>query len=110
MSAFNNMITAIKDMQDPPNDGIKFGRVITVNPLTIQIGEQEPLPASFFILGQMCRPHTLTVMMPHTHVDSGAVDQPTMILSVLNPLNIGDTVLLLPFNSNQKFYVAEVIK
>ena len=65
-NVFNKLVGSLKSLQEPARDGIVFGTVVTVSPLSINVGEGIVLPAEFFWLGQMCRPHKVTI--PHTHL------------------------------------------
>lgn len=64
--AINNFINLIKKISNPnkPNDLI-IGKVTSINPLKIDIGNNIILNESFLFLGQMCRPYK--VKIPHTH-------------------------------------------
>ena len=53
----------------PPTNNMIFGEIVSVDPLKIDIGNNIVLTKKFLYLGQMCRPHTVTI--PHTHKYSG---------------------------------------
>lgn len=124
--------------QMPKNNGLTFGTVKTLNPLSIRVdGHNFDLPAKFFFLGQMVRPHKVTIPHKHEyngetelandggqgasphkheilqqvtedlHEGTGGYKQDYVILDIYPPLTIGDRVLLFSFNDGQKYYVAE---
>lgn len=47
-------------------DTMVYGTVKTVDPLSVDIGKNVVLTEEFLFLGQMCRPHKVTV--PHSHI------------------------------------------
>jgi hypothetical protein len=49
-----------------------FGRVVSVSPLKIDIGNDVILTKRFLYLGQMCRPFKVTI--PHTHKYNGETE------------------------------------
>lgn len=138
------MIEALKDStiaQMPKSAGLTYGVVKSLNPLSILVdGFKEPLDAEFFFLGQMVRPHKVTIPHKHEyngeteltndggqgasshkhdilqqvtedlHVGTGGYKQDYVILDIYPPLTIGDRVLLFSFNDGQKYYVAERIE
>lgn len=53
----------------PPTNNMIFGEIVSVDPLKIDIGNNIVLTKKFLYLGQMCRPHTVTI--PHTHKYNG---------------------------------------
>ena len=58
---------AIKNISEKPQkDNLIFGTVKAVNPLKIDIGNNVILNEDFLFLGQMCRPHKVTI--PHSHI------------------------------------------
>lgn len=73
---YNKILNAIIDTNKGLNAGVSseivFGTVITLDPLSIQVNNRDILPAGFFVLGQMCRPHKVTI--PHTHKYKNIVD------------------------------------
>lgn len=142
MANFNNLLDKINNVQ---KSGVKkhsellYGTIVTLDPLSIKINDIGTLPAEFFVLGQMVRPHTVTIphkheyngiteetndggqgASPHSHeikqqitedlhVGTGGYSQESVILEIYPKLTIGDTVLLFSFNDGQKYYVAERI-
>lgn len=138
------MIEALKDStiaQMPKGAGLTYGVVKSLNPLSILVdGFKEPLDAEFFFLGQMVRPHKVTIPHKHEyngetelandggqgatdhkhsiekqvtedlHVGTGGYSQDYVTLDIYPPLTIGDRVLLFSFNDGQKYYVAERIE
>jgi hypothetical protein len=118
--AYNKIVDALMQVNKPGiNDAVSnvvYGTIVTLNPLSISISNMvEPLPANFFILGLSFKTRRYK-MVPHTHdiyisgwgtyTTSPSVE--TYIdLEPIDPLVIGDKVLLFSFNKGQKYYVAE---
>lgn len=67
------IVNAIKRLsyRNQPNNMI-FGKVVSVNPLKIDIGNDVILTKRFLYLGQMCRPFKVTI--PHTHKYNGETE------------------------------------
>lgn len=69
----NAMIEAIAGhtlSQMPKGDGMTFGTIKSLNPLSIRVDNYNfDLPEEFFFLGQWCRPFRVT--MPHKHEYNG---------------------------------------
>lgn len=62
-----NLINNIKKIATPKQtNNMIFGEVISINPLKIDIGNNIILSGKFLYLGQMCRPHKVTI--PHNHL------------------------------------------
>lgn len=59
----------------PPTNNMIFGEIVSVDPLKIDIGNNIVLTKKFLYLGQMCRPHTVTI--PHTHKYNGETEKAT---------------------------------
>ena len=118
-----------------------YGTIVTLEPLSIKIDTlKEPITEEFLVLGQMCRPHTVTIphkheyngvteqtndggqgASPHSHEikqqitedlheGTGGYRQESVTLEIYPKLKIGDTVLMFSFNNGQKFYVAERVE
>lgn len=133
-----NSIVNLTKSQMPKSAALTFGTVKSLNPLSIRVdGHNFDLPAKFFFLGQMVRPHKVTIPHKHEyngetelandggvgasphkhdilkqvtedlHVGTGGYKQDYVILDIYPPLTIGDRVLLFSFNDGQKYYVAE---
>ncbi len=60
--------------QDTRNNMI-VGEVNSINPLKIDIGNNVILTSEFLILGQMCRPHKVTI--PHSHLVNAFMSEKT---------------------------------
>lgn len=115
-----------------------YGTINTLEPLSVKIDTlNEIIPEEFLVLGQMCRPHTITI--PHKHeyngiteltndggqgaqnhqheikeqitndVHQGINEEIFITLEIYPKLQVGDTVLMFSFNNGQKFYIAERI-
>lgn len=118
-----------------------YGTVVTLKPLSIKIDTlKEPITEEFLVLGQMCRPHTVTIPHKHEyngvteqtndggqgakahsheikkqvtedlHKGTGGYKQESVTLEIYPKLKVGDTVLMFSFNNGQKFYVAERVE
>lgn len=70
------IISAIKKIsaQKQTNNMI-FGEVTNVDPLEIDIGNNIVLSGKFLYLGQMCRPHKVTI--PHSHLVNALMSEKT---------------------------------
>lgn len=117
-----------------------YGTIVTLQPLSIKIDDlAQTIPQEFLVLGQMCRPHNVTIPHKHEyngitestydggqgasshthdikqqttedlHVGTGGYKQDYVTLEIYPKLQIGDRVLMFSFNNGQKFYVAERI-
>ena len=61
------IVSLIKDISRPSRrDTMVYGEVKSIDPLKIDIGNNVVLTKDFLFLGQMCRPHKVTI--PHTHI------------------------------------------
>lgn len=115
-----------------------YGIIATLEPLSVKISTfKEPITEEFLVLGQMCRPHTVTIPHKHEyngitelandgqgadhqheikqqitedlHVGTGGYSQESVILEIYPKLQVGDIVLMFSFNDGQKYYIAERI-
>ena len=115
-----------------------YGTIVTLEPLSVKISTfKEPITEEFLVLGQMCRPHTVTIPHKHEyngitelandgqgadhqheikqqitedlHVGTGGYSQESVVLEIYPKLQIGDIVLMFSFNDGQKYYIAERI-
>lgn len=138
MTDFNKLLDAINKSSSSThkkNSELLYGTIVTLEPLSIKIDDIGTLPEEFFVLGQMVRPHTVTI--PHKHeyngiteltndgqgadhqheikqqitndVHDGINEEICVTLEIYPKLTIGDRVLLFSFNNGQKYYVAERI-
>ena len=65
-NAAQEIVDIIKKMCAPQRrDNMVFGKVTKLDPLEIDTGTMR-LTSEFLFLGQMCRPHRVTI--PHTHI------------------------------------------
>lgn len=61
------LVNAIKKISaKKPSNNMLVGEITSVDPLKIDIGNNIILTKSFLYLGQMCRPHKVTI--PHNHL------------------------------------------
>ncbi len=141
VSGYNRLLEVLNgytQSQSPANSNMVFGTVMSVDPLAIKLDNMnETLPADFFFLGQMCRPHKVTIPHKHEyngqteqtndggqgasphqheikqqvtedlHVGTGGYQQDYVVLDIYPTLAVGDKVLLFSFADGQKYYVAE---
>lgn len=69
-----NAITEHTKSQIPKGDGMTFGTVKSLKPLSIRVDNHSfDLPEEYFFLGQWCRPFRVT--MPHKHEYNGETKQ-----------------------------------
>jgi len=62
-----NIVNSIRKIATPKQtNNMIFGEVVSINPLEIDIGDNIVLSGKFLYLGQMCRPHKVTI--PHNHL------------------------------------------
>ena len=115
-----------------------YGTIVSLDPLGVKIDTlKDVITEEFLVLGQMCRPHTVTIPHKHEyngiteetndggqgaqnhsheikqqitedlHVGTGGYSQESVILEIYPKLKVGDKVLMFSFNNGQKFYIAE---
>lgn len=115
-----------------------YGTIVSLDPLGVKIDTlKEVITEEFLVLGQMCRPHTVTIPHKHEyngiteetndggqgaqnhsheikqqitedlHVGTGGYSQESVTLEIYPKLKVGDKVLMFSFNNGQKFYIAE---
>lgn len=66
-NAAKRLYIALKKISEKKQrDTLIIGEVVSTTPLKIDIGNNVVLTSEFLYLGQMCRPHRVTI--PHTHV------------------------------------------
>lgn len=95
--AGNKLLTIMRKIADTSNkpNNLIFGEVKSINPIEIDIGNNIVLTEEFLFLGQMCRPHKVTI--PHTHqinVDTenaGATSSATSVGTYKGDLTITTT-------------------
>lgn len=140
----NQMVQSIADYAqatcEKRSSELLYGTIVSLDPLSVKIDTlSEPIPEDFLVLGQMCRPHTVTIPHKHEyngmtemtndgglgaqnhqheikqqvtedlHVGTGGYSQESVTLEIYPKLQIGDRVLMFSFNNGQKFYIAERI-
>lgn len=136
--AIKYLMNATHATSETKSSELLYGTVVSLQPLKIKVDTyKEPIEEDFLVLGQMCRPHTVTIphkheyngiteetndggqgASPHTHeikqqitedlhVGTGGYSQESVTLEIYPKLTIGDRVLMFSFNNGQKFYVAE---
>lgn len=81
MNRFLNVIKGCADQKNKP-DTMIFGKVTEINPLKIDIGNNIVLTENFLFLGQMCRPHKVTI--PHTHLIDTFLSDSTKAVNTTN--------------------------
>lgn len=140
----NQFVQSIVDLahatSDTRSSELLYGTIVTLDPLSVKIDTlSEPIPEDFLVLGQMCRPHTVTIPHKHEyngmtemtndggqgaqnhqheikqqvtedlHEGTGGYSQESVTLEIYPKLQVGDRVLMFSFNNGQKFYIAERI-
>ena len=71
-----NLVNAIRKVaKQESTNNMLFGKIVSVTPLKIDIGNNIVLTKKFLYLGQMCRPHK--VRIPHTHKYNGETEKAT---------------------------------
>lgn len=67
-STMNRFVNVMKNIANKSNqpDTMIFGEVKALDPIQIDIGNNVILTEEFLFLGQMCRPHKVTI--PHNHL------------------------------------------
>lgn len=74
-----------------------FGTVESANPLKIRLSQKILLTNAFLVLSEACRDTTTTM----------TIDGATKNVKVLKRLKKGEKVLMIRFDSGQKYYVVE---
>lgn len=136
-----NSLSKLSQTQMPKGNGMTFGIIKSLRPLSVRVDNHNfDLPEEFFFLGQMVRPHKVTIPHKHEyngetelandggqgasphkhdilkqvtedlHEGTGGYSQPHVTLEIEPKLKVGDRVLLFSFNDGQKYYVAERIE
>lgn len=143
-NSFNRLINAISEYSNATSEirssELIYGEIVSLEPLKIKINTfKEPLTEEFLVLGQMVRPHTVTIPHKHEyngvteetndggqgaqnhlhsikqqvtedlHLGTGGYEQESVVLEIYPKLQVGDIVLMFSFNNGQKYYVAERI-
>lgn len=75
-----NIVNSIRKIASPKkSNNMIFGEVKSVEPLKIDIGNNIILTKDFLYLGQMCRPHKVTI--PHTHLINALESETTKAIN-----------------------------
>ena len=137
----NSIVQMANATSDVRSSELLYGTIVTLDPLSVRVDNlKEPIPEEFLVLGQMCRPHTVTIPHKHEyngitemtndggqgaqnhqheikqqitedlHVGTGGYSQESVVLEIYPKLQIGDTVLMFSFNNGQKYYIAERVE
>ena len=78
--AMINLLNTIKKISArPKRNNMIFGEVKNINPLKIDIGDNIVLSGKFLYLGQMCRPHKVTI--PHKHLINALESEKTKAIN-----------------------------
>jgi hypothetical protein len=100
---------------------ITYGKVITANPLSIQIEQKLTLPAEFFILTKAVTDHYVDMSVSHVTEDRGGGGGYATFAShnhdysgrkkflVHNGLKVGEDVILLRVQGGQRYIVLDRI-
>ena len=76
-----NVMRKLSDQSNKPSD-LVFGEVTSIDPLKIDIGKNIILTEDFLFLGQMCRPHKVTI--PHKHLVDTFLSDSTKAVNTTN--------------------------
>ena len=75
-----DIVNNIKKIATPKQtNNMIFGEVTSVDPLKIDIGNNIVLSGKFLYLGQMCRPHKVTI--PHSHLINALESEKTKAIT-----------------------------
>lgn len=79
--AMNRLVNAIRRISNSTNkpNNLIFGVVTSIEPLEIDIGNNIILTEEFLFLGQMCRPHKVTI--PHSHLINAFMTESTKAIN-----------------------------
>lgn len=140
-SLVNSIASVARAKSNVQSSELLYGTIATLEPLSIKIeGFKETIGEKFLVLGQMCRPHKVTIPHKHEyngitelandgglgasphqhdilqqvtedlHEGTGGYSQESVTLEIYPKLKVGDTVLMFSFNNGQKYYVAERVE
>lgn len=91
---------------------LRFGKVVSVNPLKVQVTDQFTIPESLLIVPQNLTDYDVDVKIDwatgsadnHTHKVSG-----TKTMTIKNALKVGDKVALLRKTGGQSYFILDRI-
>jgi hypothetical protein len=104
-SAIKKICKNLKSSTIIENDFI-YGTVVSVSPLKIRTEISDAvieLSGNMLYVSEFLRNHTLDCLIR----EEGSENERAATITVNNALRNGDKVVLLAFNDNQKYYVAE---
>lgn len=90
---------------------ISFGVVTSVSPLTItREGDdtRTPIPSSLLVLSPHCKPFSITTTSHRHTIPEGVTSTELQEISIWKGLQKGEKVILMSFNSGQRFFVERV--
>lgn len=111
---FGDILTELIDTQTKDLGFMLAGKVISINPLKVDIGYQV-IDTQYLFLGAMCKetwiPKRYIDEKTHTHegvhgTTSAEISQIKKIM-LWRGLRVGDKVLLFKFNKGQMYYIAQ---
>lgn len=91
--------------------GLSYGTVININPLIItREGEDSrvPLTAGFLVLSRICKPFSISTAIHFHETPAGTSSTELETLLIWPGLSIGERVILLSFDGDQKFFVERI--
>lgn len=80
--------------------GIKTGTIVSTDPLGVRLADDEKITLSGLSL---CLPVWLT----NFEVDAECPDGGAIKLKIKNSLNVGDTVYMIAYNDEKKYYILD---
>lgn len=94
---------------------ILLGKVVSAEPLEIQLDQRDTLPASFLLVPERLTPYSIDVRHTHAYEDrngsgtTGGVTEESLPepLVIRRGLEAGDSVLLLRMQGGQQFVVLD---
>ena len=88
--------------------GISYGTVTSISPLVITRETENgrvPLSGDLLVLSRTCKPLTITAA-EHTHtIPTGTASMELQELIIWPGLSVGEKVILISFNGNQRYLV-----
>lgn len=88
---------------------LRFGTVVSVSPLKVQITSQFILPSSLLIVPQHLTDYSVNVSMNWTTDDEAATLSGDKTMTIHNGLRIGERVALLRKQGGQSYFILDRI-
>jgi len=107
----NRLINTLSGLGKDTVSGISYGIVKSTNPLIItrEVGSsRNDLTSEFLVLSKLCKIMTISTAA-HDHKTNDVVsDKALQSLQLWPGLSVGEQVILISFNDNQKFFVERI--